>query len=104
DVAQRVPALLNEIHRALYDQALAFRLSRTYRASSYDEFRELMADRAKLGFVEAWWCGDAECEAAIKAETGATLRCMPLEQPEGSGTCIRCGNPSHAWAIFGKAY
>ncbi len=103
-VAQRVPALLGEIQQALYDQALAFRLSRTYRASSYDEFRALMADRDKLGFVEAWWCGDAECEAAIKADTGATLRCMPLEQPEGSGICIRCGKPSHAWAIFGKAY
>src|SRR6185437_2787943 len=37
DVAQRVPALLDEIQRALYEQALAFRLSRTYRASNYDE-------------------------------------------------------------------
>jgi prolyl-tRNA synthetase len=103
-VTRRVPELLDEIHRTLFEQALAFRRSRTYRVSSYDEFRELMADRDKLGFVEAWWCGDAACEAEIKAETGATLRCMPLEQPKGSGTCIRCGNASHAWAVFGKAY
>ncbi|HEY7835018.1 MAG TPA: proline--tRNA ligase [Ktedonobacterales bacterium] len=109
-VTQRVPALLAEIHRALYDQALAFRQNRTYRLTSFDEFAALMADRARLGFVEAWWCGDAACEAEVKAKTQATIRCLPLEQPadvadaEGSGTCIHCGKPGAHWAVFGKAY
>ena len=57
-----------------------------------------------MGFVEGWWCGDAECEAQIKAETQATIRCLPLEQPDGSGVCIHCGRPATAWAIFAKAY
>jgi prolyl-tRNA synthetase len=103
-VVQRVPEMLQEIHQTLFDQALAFRRSRTYQVASYDEFRELMADRQRLGFVEAWWCGDGACEAEIKEETQATIRCLPLEHPDGSGPCLRCGRPGTAWAIFAKAY
>jgi prolyl-tRNA synthetase len=103
-VAEQMTALLDEIQQTLYDQALAFRKSRTYTVSDYDEFKALMADRERLGFVEGWWCGDAECEAQIKAETQATIRCLPLEQPDGSGACVHCGRPSAAWAIFAKAY
>ncbi|HEX9057014.1 MAG TPA: proline--tRNA ligase [Ktedonobacterales bacterium] len=103
-VAQRVPTLLDEIQRALYDQALAFRRSRTYQVASFDEFKDLMADRARLGFVEAWWCGDPVCEAEIKAETQATIRCLPLDHPDGAGVCMHCGRAASAWAIFGKAY
>ena len=106
-VAARVTALLDAIQRTLYDQALAFRQSRTYRSTTFDEFTALMADRARLGFVEAWWCGDAACEADIKAKTQATIRCLPLEQPKsakGSRACIHCGKPGAHWAVFGKAY
>jgi prolyl-tRNA synthetase len=103
-VTERVPALLREIHQTLLDAALAFRKSRTYQVKSYDEFREIMADRQRLGFIEAWWCGDRACEAAIKDDTQATIRCLPLEHPEGSGICVRCGRPAELWAIFAKAY
>ena len=103
-VASRVPALLEEIHQTLYDQALAFRKSRTYQVDNYDEFRAIMADKARLGFVEAWWCGDATCEAEVKAETQATIRCLPFDHPEGSGACVHCGRPADTWAIFAKAY
>ena len=103
-VSQRVPALLEEIQQALYDQALAFRKSRTYRVSTLEELAAIMADRARLGFVEAWWCGDAACEAEVKARTQATIRCLPFEHPEGSGACIFCGREAGSWAVFGKAY
>ena len=29
---------------------------------------------------QAMWCGETECEEAIKDETTATTRCMPFEQ------------------------
>ena len=67
-----------------------------------------MADKSALGFVEGWWCGDAACEAAIKAETQATIRNLPLDRSErqtaDSGTCVRCDKPATAWAVFAKAY
>ncbi len=104
-VTARVQALLESIQTMLYEQALAFLKSRTYQASDYEEFKALMADRARLGFVEAWWCGDATCEAEIKAETQATIRNMPLDQPTGKhGACVHCGRPGAAWAVFAKAY
>ncbi len=103
-VARRVPELLETIHQTLYDQALAFRQSRTYRVKDYDEFREVLANRESLGFIEGWWCGDGRCEAEIKTETQATIRCMPLEQPEGPGTCVHCGRQGSSWVVFAKAY
>ena len=103
-VARRVPELLEQIHQALFEQALAFRKSRTYQVSDYGEFQAILADRERMGFIETWWCGDGVCEAQIKEDTGATIRCLPLEQPEGAGTCIHCGQPATSWAIFAKAY
>jgi prolyl-tRNA synthetase len=103
-VARRVSELLAEIQQALFDQALAFRKSRTYTATDYDEFKAILADKDRQGFVEGWWCGDARCEAEIKAETQATIRCLPLDQPGGSGACIHCGRIGTTWALFAKAY
>jgi len=60
------------------------------------------------GFVIAAWCGSAECEAQIKADTQATLRNMPLEGITGktapTGECVRCDNPARYEAWFAKAY
>ena len=56
------------------------------------------------GFVIAGWCGSADCEAQIKAETQATLRNIPFGSERVSGTCVRCGKPSSVEAWFAKAY
>ena len=56
------------------------------------------------GFVIAGWCGSAECEARIKAETQATLRNIPFSGEAASGACILCGRPAVAEAWFAKAY
>jgi prolyl-tRNA synthetase len=102
--AARAKALLEEIQRNLYQRALDFRQSRTYRAETFAQLEERMADRAALGFVEAWWCGDATCKAEIKAKTQATIRNIPLKQPRGMGPCIYCGREATKWAVFAKAY
>jgi prolyl-tRNA synthetase len=98
----RVRLLLDEIQAALYARALAFRESHTTSVDSYDEFKRAMEGRP--GFVIAGWCGSAECEAAIKAETQATLRNIPLNATVSHRTCIKCGSPSTADAWFAKAY
>jgi prolyl-tRNA synthetase len=103
-VAERAQQLLVEIQHSLYQRALDFRQSRTYRADDFATLERLMADREHLGFVEAWWCGDGVCEAEVKAKTQATIRNLPLAQPGGSGPCVYCGRPATRWAIFAKAY
>jgi prolyl-tRNA synthetase len=101
-LADRVTALLDEIQAALYQRALKFREDHTIRVSDYDEFKAVMEGRP--GFVVAGWCGSAECEAQIKAETQATLRNIPFGSEHVSGTCVKCGKASAGQAWFAKAY
>ena len=95
-----VQELLATIQADLYRRAFDFREEHTYDPRDYDEFKEVVGE----GFAYSWWCGDAECEAQIKEDTKATLRCIPLEQESGQGTCIRCGEGASERAIFGRAY
>jgi prolyl-tRNA synthetase len=101
-LAARVKELLGDVQRGLLERARAFREEHTTRASDYESFKRLMEGRP--GFVIARWCGSAACEAAIKTDTQATIRNMPLGSPEPSGTCVRCDNRATAEAWFAKAY
>src|SRR6185436_929933 len=101
-LAAAVVTKLDEIQAALLQRARTFREEHTTRVSSYDEFKSAMEGRP--GFVIAGWCGSAECEAEIKAETQATLRNIPFEGASTTGTCVKCGRPSPAEAWFAKAY
>jgi prolyl-tRNA synthetase len=95
-----VPAKLVEIQQAIYRKALDFRDSHTFDVSSYEELKEVV----QLGFARAWWAGDTEDEFAIKEETKATVRCIPIDQPGGSGKCIFTGKDATEMALFGRAY
>jgi len=92
--------LLAEIQQALHDKALAFRKSNTPEARTYDDLKKAVQN----GFALSFWCGSADCEAKIKEETRATMRCIPLEQEGGSGNCVYCDQPATARAIFARAY
>ncbi len=94
--------LLKAIQENLYSRAVKFREDHTQRASSYDEFKAFMEGRP--GFVIASWCGGADCEAQIKAETQATLRNIPFGSERVSGTCVKCGGAAAGEAWFAKAY
>jgi prolyl-tRNA synthetase len=101
-LAARVRDMLDDIQRSLLGRALAFREQHTQRVSSYEAFREAMEGRP--GFVIASWCGDAACEAQIKAETQATIRNIPLDASPVSGRCFHCDRPAAEEAWFAKAY
>jgi prolyl-tRNA synthetase len=101
-LAATVTSLLEEIQKALFNRAVKFREEHTTRASNYDEFKSLMEGRP--GFVIAGWCGRADCEAQIKADTQATLRNIPFGAEKAAGTCVKCGRPAPGEAWFAKAY
>ena len=61
-------------------------------AATYDEFKQIMEGRP--GFVVSPWCGNGDCEAAIKAETQATIRNIPFGSATPTGTCLRCDKPA----------
>jgi prolyl-tRNA synthetase len=99
-IAAAVAQMLEEIQKALYDRALEFRKSHTSEPADYAEFKSVV----EKGFAFSWWCGVGDCEEKIKEETKATMRCIPVEQPGGSGKCIYCGKAASEKAIFAKAY
>lgn len=101
-LAANVLRLLDEVQKSLFERARQFRQEHTQRVATYDEFRQVLEGRP--GFVIAPWCGSADCEAQIKADTQATIRNMPLDSPAVSGKCIRCDAPAVAEAWFAKAY
>src|SRR3981189_2328222 len=100
DLPQTIEKLLVEVQQSMFDKALAFRKSNPHDAKPYDDLQQAVEN----GFAFSFWCGSAECEAKIKEETRATMRCIPIEQPGGSGACVSCGKPSTERAIFGRAY
>ena len=101
-LGERVTALLDEIQAALLQRARAFRDTHTVRVSNYEEFKAAMEGRP--GFVIAGWCGSADCEAQIKADTQATLRNIPFGSTAEATTCVKCGAPSIGDPWFAKAY
>ncbi|HUD19010.1 MAG TPA: proline--tRNA ligase [Patescibacteria group bacterium] len=97
-----VEKILKDIQTNLFAKAKKFLDENTRDAQNYQEFKNIMAtDR---GFIRAFWCEDAACEDAIKKETKATTRCLPLHAKEEQGKCVYCGKPAtHRW-IFAQAY
>jgi prolyl-tRNA synthetase len=99
-LAKSVPEMLETIQNAIYEKAKTFRDDNIHDVETYDEFKEAVS----TGFARAWWAGDIEDEARVQDETQATIRCIPLDQPEGSGKCVYTGKPAEEIAIFGRAY
>ena len=101
-IVDRVQALLAEMQTALFDKALKFRDSHITEVETYDEFKDILEN--KTGFVSAFWDGTSETEEQIKNETKATIRCIPLDNKEESGTCVYSGKPASRRVLFAKAY
>lgn len=97
-----VAATLETMQKEMLERARAHRDSHTYTAKTYDEFKDIVAN--KPGFIKAMWCGDQACEDKIKEETTATSRCMPFAQEHISDVCVCCGKPAKAMVYWGKAY
>ncbi|HIE38688.1 MAG TPA: proline--tRNA ligase [Anaerolineales bacterium] len=99
-LAEAVRNMLDTLQADLYRRAEAFLKEHTAYPEDFEGLREAAAD----GFAYAWWCGSAECEAKVKEETSATIRCIPLDQGPGKGRCIVCGEEAAERAVFGRAY
>lgn len=97
-----VGEILDKMQADMLERARAHRDENTHTATNWDEFTDILT--RKQGFIKAMWCGERECEEAIKEETGATTRCMPFSQEHFSDVCVHCGKPAKTMIYFGKAY
>jgi prolyl-tRNA synthetase len=96
---------LQEIQAALFAAARERREVGSIRGVTKERFIEFMQEQG--GFAYGGFCGSGECEAAIKDMTGATVRVLPdaeFRSPEAPATCMWCGKPSVAEAVWAQAY
>ena len=91
-----------DIQKTLFNEAKDFRKKNTHRVSSYDDFKDTIANKG--GFVRCGWDGTQESERAIKEETKATIRVIPLDENTAELKCIYSGKPARHEVLFAKAY
>jgi prolyl-tRNA synthetase len=101
DIGEKVAHLLEKIQDNIYQKALDHRDENSFKADSWEEFREMIE---KGGFVYAHWDGTADTEQNIKEETKATIRVIPFKGKLEEGKCVYSGKPSKQRVVFAKAY
>ncbi|RYZ19298.1 MAG: proline--tRNA ligase, partial [Chitinophagaceae bacterium] len=97
-----VKGLLDEIQQNIFNRALSFRNENIREANGWDEFVQLLDEKA--GFISAHWDGTPETEEKIKGLTKATIRCIPMDNKLEDGKCILTGNASTQRVLFARAY
>ncbi len=100
-IATYIKDLLEDIQNNIYQKALKHREEMTRTVDTYDEFKKEIETG---GFILAHWDGTTETEELIKAETKATIRCIPLDGDKTPGTCMVTGRPSAQRVIFARNY
>ena len=101
-IGETVKNALKNIQTETYESAVKFMNENTHDVATYDEFKELLPDQP--GFYRVWWDGTSEDEAMIQEQTKATVRCLPLEQRKGTGSCFLTGRETSTTAILARAY
>jgi prolyl-tRNA synthetase len=100
-IAGYVADLLNEIQTSIYQKAFDFREQNTFLVDNWEDFKSQIE---KGGFISAHWDGTKETEEAIKNETKATIRCIPLNAPPEEGKCVYSGKQSNKRVIYARSY
>jgi len=101
-IAERLREELDAFQSRLFERAQQFQKQNTFELSTLAEVVAHFKERG--GFVWTSWCGDAECEARIKAEAGGvTIRTFDSDE-KPSGTCLVCDRPAKHRVALAKAY
>lgn len=102
DVVKEVGSRLSAMQTRMREKSEHSRKARSARIDKYDDFRARL--QSDPGFIYSHWCGNEGCEKEISAETKATIRCIPFDEPEEDGACVKCGKLSKKRVVFAKAY
>src|SRR5450432_575646 len=102
NIAVEIQQLLEQIQQAMFDKAKAYRDAHITKVDTWQDFEKTLDGEG--GFISAHWDGTAETEEAIKQKTKATIRCIPLNNPQEEGKCILTGMPSKERVLFARAY
>ncbi len=102
-LTERVVQTLEAMQTELLELARERRDARTVRVDDYETFKGLYGE-GQSSFALVHWCGSKDCEAKIKEDTKATIRCIPWDREPEEGACMVCGKPSQGRVVMAKAY
>ncbi len=101
DAERNVGRILEEIQKNLFSKAKKFLEENTVEVKSREEFlKAIKSGKMAFGF----FCERKECEEAIKEETQATSRLIPLTQKTENGKCFYCGSKAKRKSYFARSY
>ena len=101
-IIDTIISLLDDVQKNMFNKAKSFQTQNTFTVSTYDEFKDILSNKG--GFIKCGWDGTSETEAAIKNETKATIRVIPMDENPKGLNCIYSGKPAKHEVIFAKAY
>ncbi len=101
-LTDKVLTLLDQIQSDMFEKARVYRDHHITRVDDFDTFKKVLDEKG--GFVSAHWDGTVESEQKIKELTRATIRCIPLDNPQEGGKCVLTGRPSTERVLFARAY
>ncbi len=104
-IVEYVEKLLEAIQDNIFEKARKMRDGYIRRVDTWEQFKE---EIEKGGFLLCHWDGTTETEEYIKAETKATIRCIPFEAQDPSdlepGVDLVTGKPSARRVLFARSY
>lgn len=101
-IEEYVKNLLEEVQQNIYTKANNFLEEHIYSCNDYEEFKQRIKDG---GFFLCPWDGTEETEAQIKAETQATIRCVPYGYDQSDlGVDMVSGKPATCRVLIARSY
>ena len=102
DLESAVAEQLELVHKGMFERAKKNLTDHIYEAHSLEEAKKLQEENG--GFIKTMWCGELDCELAMKEKAGMSSRCIPFAQEKLGETCACCGKPASKMIYWGVAY
>ena len=85
DLETAVAEQLELVHKGMFERAKKNLDEHIFEAHSLEEAKALQD--ANGGYIKTMWCGDLDCELAMKEKAGMSSRCIPFAQEQLGDTC-----------------
>jgi prolyl-tRNA synthetase len=101
-IEEYIKQLLGEMQQNIYDKAKKRLDENVHVCNDYEEFKSKVKEG---GFYLCPWDGTEETEAQIKADTQATIRCVPYGYDQSDlGVDMVSGKPAVARVVVARSY
>ena len=102
DLETAIAEQLTAVHNGMFERAKKNLDEHIFEAHSIEEAKALQD--ANGGYIKTMWCGDLDCELAMKEKAGMSSRCIPFAQENLGETCACCGKEAKKMVYWGIAY